>query len=65
MIIPYVTGKTETKMAEPFQDEFRSIGKKTAFPFTQYTNDPRAKRKVTRLLDEAKHGILWSSINCG
>lgn len=51
MIFPYLAGKTETKMAEPFQDEFSSIGKKTAFPFTQYTRDPRAQYKVTKILD--------------
>lgn len=51
MIYPYLAGKMETKMADPFKDEYRAIGKKTAFPFTQYVSDPRAKEKMTKLLD--------------
>ncbi len=51
MIYPYIAGKMETKMADPFADEYRSLGRKTAFPFTQYVNDPRAQQKITILLD--------------
>lgn len=51
MIYPYLVGKMETKMADPFKDEYRALGRKTAFPLTQYVSDPRAKSKVTRLMD--------------
>lgn len=51
MVYPFIAGKVETKMADPFKDEFKGIGRKTAFAFTQYTTDPKAQEKVTKIIN--------------